>query len=239
MAIEKAGSPKRARGRPRSFDRSAAVDRATELFWECGYEGASFDGLIATMGISPSSFYNTFGSKKRLYQEATEAYLARVSEWFACALRGATDTKTAIHQLLEMAARKFTQDDMPTGCMVALAGTHVPPALASLHDMMAGYRQAAQAAMADRIRRGIEEGDVPAGTDAEALAAFYSALGRGMAVHARDGASRERLLEIVEIGMRAWPPAPKSMRQPRLARGGSPISVAIAPQTLDRRPQHS
>jgi len=70
---------------------------------------------------------------------------------------------------------------------------------------MAGYRGAAQTAMAARIRRGIDEGDVPKETDVEALAAFYSALSRGMAVQARDGASRERLQEIVEVGMRAWP----------------------------------
>jgi hypothetical protein len=115
--------------------------------------------------------------------------------------------------LLEVAAREFTQADRPSGCMVALACTNVPPALASLHDMMAGYRQAAQAAMADRLRRGIAEGDVPADTDVQALAAFYSSLARGMVVQARDGASRERLLEIVEIGMRAWPAAPKRSRQ--------------------------
>ena len=224
MATEELGRPKRARGRPMGFDRSAALDRATQVFWECGYEGASFDNLVAAMGISPSSFYNAFGSKQRLYQEATEAYLARVGEWFACALGAATDTRTAFHQLLEAAAREFTQDNKPTGCMISLAGTQVSPELASLHDMMAGYRRAAQAAMADRIRRGIDEGDVPADTDVEVLAAFYSALAGGMVVKARDGASRERLQKIAEIGMRAWPPAPK-------------ISVVVAPQTLDRRPR--
>ena len=109
---------------------------------------------------------------------------------------------------LTAAAREFTQNDLPTGCMISLAGTHVPPALTCLRDTMAGYRRAAQSAMAARIQRGIDEGDVPKDTDVEALAAFYSALSRGMAVQARDGASRERLLEIVEVGMRAWPPAP-------------------------------
>ena len=91
--------------------------------------------------------------------------------------------------------------------MISLACTQVPPALTSLRDTMVGYRGAAQSAMAARIQRGIDAGDVPKDTDVEALAAFYSALSRGLAALARDGAPRERLQEVVEVGMRAWPTA--------------------------------
>jgi AcrR family transcriptional regulator len=196
---------RRARGRPRNFDRSVALQQAMKLFWERGYEGATFDDLTAAMGISASSFYNAFGSKEHLYQEATEAYMEAAGQWFAGELNADTDTKTAFHRLLSAAAREFTRIDLPTGCMISLACTQVPPALACLRDTMAGHREAAQSAMAARIQRGIDEGDVPKDTDVEALAAFYSTLSRGLALQARDGASREQLQAIVEIGMRAWP----------------------------------
>jgi AcrR family transcriptional regulator len=196
---------RRARGRPRNFDRSVALQQAMKLFWERGYEGATFDDLTAAMGISASSFYNAFGSKEHLYQEATEAYMEAAGQWFAGELNADTDTKTAFHRLLSAAAREFTRIDLPTGCMISLACTQVPPALACLRDTMAGHREAAQSAMAARIQRGIDEGDVPKDTDVEALAAFYSTLSRGLALQARDGASRAQLQAIVEIGMRAWP----------------------------------
>ena len=199
--------PKRARGRPTNFDRSVALQQAMTLFWERGYEGASFDDLIAAMGISPSSFYNSFGSKEHLFQEATQAYMAAAGKWFAGELNADTDTKTAFHRLLTTAAREFTRQDLPTGCMISLACTQGPPELTCLRDSMAGYRTAAQSAMAARVQRGIDEGDVPKDTNVEALAAFYSTLSRGLAVQARDGASRERLQEIVDVGMRAWPSA--------------------------------
>jgi AcrR family transcriptional regulator len=196
---------KRARGRPKNFDRSVALQQAMMLFWERGFEGASFDDLTAAMGISASSFYNSFGSKERLYQEATEAYTVAAGKWFAGELNADTDTRTAFHRLLTAAAREFTRNDRPSGCMIALACTQVSPALTSLRDTMVAYRAAAQSAMAARIQRGIDEGDVPKDTDVEALAAFFSALSRGLADQARDGASRERLQEIVEVGMRTWP----------------------------------
>jgi AcrR family transcriptional regulator len=198
---------RRARGRPKTFDRSAVLQQAMKLFWERGYEGTSFDDLAAAMGISASSFYNSFGSKQRLYQEATEAYMAAAEKWFFTELNADTDAKTAFHRLLTAAAREFTRNDLPSGCMISLACTQVPPALACLRDKMVKCRGIAQSAMAARIQRGIDEGDVPNDTDVEALAAFFNALSRGLAGQARDGASRERLQEIVEVGMRAWPTA--------------------------------
>ena len=73
---------KRGRGRPAVFDRAVALQAAMKLFWERGYEGTSFDDLIAAMGISASSFYNSFGSKEALYCEATRSYLEWSGQWF-------------------------------------------------------------------------------------------------------------------------------------------------------------
>ena len=205
MSTDTSSQTKRRRGRPVSFDRCLALQRAMHLFWERGYEGTSFDDLIGAMGISPSSFYNTFASKERLYQEAVDSYIANSAAWFVGELEAAKTARSAIHNVLSAAVRMFTQPNQPTGCMISIACINVPPALESLRDYMAGQRRNAEAAMAARIRRGIAEGDTPAETDAEALAAFYSTLSRGLVVQARDGASCERLQEIVEMAMRAWP----------------------------------
>jgi hypothetical protein len=59
--------------------------------------------------------------------------------------------------------------------------------------------------MAERMRKGVANGDMPNKTDCEMLAAYYSAVARGLAVQARDGASREKLSEIGRLAMRAWP----------------------------------
>jgi AcrR family transcriptional regulator len=211
MAPKIAETVKRGRGRPAVFDRAAALKEAMKLFWERGYEGTSFDELIGAMGISASSFYNSFGNKEELYREATEAYLQSSGCWFLGNVNDETiDTRTAFARLFAATAREFTRNDLPLGCMIALAGTHVPPDLTSMRKMMAEHRAGSEAAFAARIRKGIADGDVPKETDVDALAAYYSALARGLAVQARDGASREKLLEIGRIGMRAWPTAPST-----------------------------
>ena len=200
------GEGKRGRGRPAVFDRAIALQAAMKLFWERGYEGTSFDDLISAMGISASSFYNSFGSKEALYCEATQSYLQWAGQWFFAILNDpSSDTKTAFARLFEATAEEFTRGDHPLGCMISLAGTHCSPGMSNIREMMAEHRAFSESAMADRIRRGVAAGDMPRQIDCDMLAAYYSAVARGLAVQARDGASREKLSEIGRLAMRAWP----------------------------------
>ena len=209
---------KRGRGRPAVFDRGVALQEAMKLFWERGYEGTSFDELIGAMGISASSFYNSFGSKEALYCEATRTYLEWAGQWFFAILNDpSTDTKSAFARLFEATAEEFTRGDHPLGCMISLAGTHCAPGMKNIRDMMAEHRAFSESAMADRIRKGVADCDLPEDTDCDMLAAYYSAVARGLAVQARDGASREKLSEIGRLAMRAWPTDEMRTRRGALA----------------------
>jgi AcrR family transcriptional regulator len=119
---------KRGRGRPAVFDRAVALHAAMKLFWERGYEGTSFDDLIAAMGISASSFYNSFGSKEALYCEATQTYLEWSGQWFFAILNDPSiDTRTAFAHLFEATAEEFTRRRSPAR-LHDLFGGHALPA---------------------------------------------------------------------------------------------------------------
>jgi AcrR family transcriptional regulator len=197
---------RRRRGRPQSFDRQAVLNEAMKLFWDRGYEGTSFADLITAMGISGSTFYNSFGSKEDLFIEAVHHYMTgpggeRVTAIFA----GPDDTHTAFTRLLEAAALDFTSPDYPAGCMVSLAGTHVPPELHSVRDTMVQFRANFDRMLEDRLRQGVQGGELAPETDVAELASFFAAMFRGIAVQARDGKSREHLLGLARVAMRVWP----------------------------------
>ena len=189
-------------GRPRAFDEETVLDRATEVFWRHGYEGASLSALTGAMGINRPSLYATFGSKERLFQRA----FARYHENQVANARAALDQPTAyaaIEAFLRSSADGLTAGDHPAGCLSVQGGLACSPENAGLSAFLAAGRAATEAALNERLSRAAEEGDLPDGMDARALARFVMALSEGHAVHAAAGASREDLQASVDVALRA------------------------------------
>lgn len=212
-------APSKPRGRPLSFDREAALERAMHVFWEHGYEAASISDLTTAMGISPPSLYSAFGDKERLFLEAIEAYGKGPGGFGQRALTEEPTARRAIQRLLEDAAAELTRPCHPQGCMVVMAATNCSVAAEHIQTALAKRRALGVASIEERIQRGIDDGELPGDTDAASLANFVAAVYQGMSMQAKDGASHESLLATAASAMRAWPaePAAPAARKTRVS----------------------
>lgn len=190
------------RGRPRRFDRADALRRAMEVFWQRGYEGTAVSDLTAVMGINAPSLYAAFGSKEALFREAVELY-DRDSP-AERALREEPTARTAVAAMLRDSADAYTRPGQPRGCMIVLSAPTCAPENDDVRLYLAKSRQDARNALRRRLDRGVSDGDMPAGADTAALAAFYSTVFEGLSIEARDGASRKVLRGIADSAMTAW-----------------------------------
>src|SRR6478736_7094211 len=64
----------RTRGRPREFDRDAALDKALQVFSERGYQAASISELTEAMGLASGSVYKAFKDKRGVFLAAFDRY---------------------------------------------------------------------------------------------------------------------------------------------------------------------
>jgi AcrR family transcriptional regulator len=192
------------RGRPRGFDRAAALRLAMESFWEHGYEGTSIGDLTARMGIRPPSLYAAFGSKEALFREAVALYEGMEGEPPLRALQEAPTAIGGIEAMLRANVRSYTTPGRPTGCMVVLAATTYTPSTEGIRDFLAEQRRSGTAAVKERLVRGQADGDVPPGADAGALAAYVMSVQYGLSLHARDGATRGELDTVVDCVLAGW-----------------------------------
>ena len=148
-------SAKAHRGRPRSFDRDAALAAAIKVFWDQGFEGASMAALAGAMGINAPSLYACFGSKEELFEEAVTRYQEEESRRVRADLEDAPTARTGVEAMLRGNAAAFVQPDMPRGCMVVLGDSNAAPEHATVRAMLSQRRQESTARIEARIRRGI------------------------------------------------------------------------------------
>lgn len=195
------------RGRPRTFDPDTALDRALEVFWRDGFQGASLSELTRAMGISKPSLYAAYGDKEALYLRALERYGAVAQERAAAVLDAQPDARQAIDAYLRESARSLVDPALPGGCFIvngtADCGTAATPK--GVDCALSRAMQATQARLRIRLVRAQEDGHFPRDRSADEMAAFYCTVLVGMAVLAKGGAGLGQLEAAVRVAMAAWP----------------------------------
>lgn len=193
------------RGRPRSFDRDAALEKALRLFWARGYEATSIGDLTAAMGIGAPSLYAAFGDKATLFSEVVQVFGARYGSFIPHALTEEPTAEAVVRRILREAATEYTRPDCPHGCLVISAGLNTTST--EIADMLRALRNRNVEAFAARIQADIDAGLLPPEADAATLARYVGTVMQGMSQAARDGASATELERVAEMAMHGWPSA--------------------------------
>jgi AcrR family transcriptional regulator len=192
------------RGRPRSFDREAALQKAMFVFWELGYECASMTDLTTAMGIGSPSLYAAFGGKEALFREAVTHYGATFGGMTDRALAEQATAREAVEAMLRDNAESYIRAEHPAGCMIVLAATNYTPGNQGVHDYLAELRRGCQETLRASLRQGVTDGELPSDTDVDGMAAFYITVLNGLSIQARDGAKANELTAVVNGAMAAW-----------------------------------
>ncbi|WP_175007141.1 TetR/AcrR family transcriptional regulator [Burkholderia lata] len=193
------------RGRPRSFDKEAALERAMEVFWRLGYEGASMTDLTAAMGIASPSLYAAFGSKEALFRQALDHYRATEGREIWGGVEQAGSAHDAVRNYLMDTARVFTRRSKPAGCLVVLSALHPAERSDTVRQTLIEMRERTVQNLRERLKQGVATGEIAAQANLDAIARYYVTVQQGMSIQARDGASRRDLEAVAQAALAAWP----------------------------------
>ncbi|HSD93043.1 MAG TPA: TetR/AcrR family transcriptional regulator [Methyloceanibacter sp.] len=181
-----------------------ALDRALEVFWRKGYEGATLCDLTAAMGINPPSLYAAFGNKEGLFRRALDRYETLHEASWNDALAAPTAYE-AIARLLESTAISLGDKRNPPGCLMVQGALCGGEECDAVKQELTARRDASVALIRERLRRAKREGDLPDDADPAGLARFVATVIHGMAVQAAGGASRKELERVAATAMTAFP----------------------------------
>lgn len=177
-----------------------------EVFWARGYDGAQITDLTTAIGVTPPSFYAAFGSKEAAFREAVDLYIATVGAEPIRALETATTARDGLRAMLEGSV-DVALSSRPGGCLLILGAVSGLPGNEKPRAHLLDARRGTVALIRARIQRGVDSGDLPPGTDSDALAAFFHGVMQAISFQARDGAPRETLRGLIPPALAALGPA--------------------------------
>ncbi|NQD90237.1 TetR/AcrR family transcriptional regulator [Paenarthrobacter sp. CM16] len=201
-------------GRPRGFDRSVALERATEVFWTRGYDAASLVDLAQAMGIAQSSLYAAFGSKLELFTEAVDTYMRRYAEIFVRACAEEPSALTAAARILHESVDSFTAPGQPAGCLTTSAAISGGAGTFDVRAAVARKQRANASVLHERIAASLQEGQIHGDAEPEVLADFIMTLWHGLSAAAGTGVSGSELHKVVDVALEAWPASSTNVSDP-------------------------
>src|ERR1700729_2056431 len=191
--IQKTARP---RGRPRSFDETGALEKATQVFWSKGYDGVTIDDLVAGMGVGRPSLYAVFGDKRSIFLRVLRAYAERKGALAAKALLSPPTLRESITGFLRYAVESATEKGSAWGCLMICVAPLVNDA--EVQRFLQNAATGGAALLARRFQDGISVGEIPPDFPVAARAIQVTDLARGLTMRAQIGTPRKALLKDAE-----------------------------------------
>jgi TetR/AcrR family transcriptional repressor of nem operon len=184
--------------RPREFNADAALDRAMDVFWSKGYEATSLDDLCEATGLSRSSLYATFGSKRKLLLRSVDRYAEQRTPNFASVLARPIPIRDAIAALLDNFIDQIVSGPGRRGCFLGNCAAELPrndrTALTRVRQAIAGN----ETAFREALVRAKERGELAPSADVTALARFLTTAFQGLRLMGKVNPDRSTLEDVAK-----------------------------------------
>jgi TetR/AcrR family transcriptional repressor of nem operon len=179
------------------FDRAKALEAAMKLFWARGYTATSLPDLLEAMGIARSSFYASFHTKRKLFEECLELFGDRtlaIVEKDAQSLPPAALPRAFFDAtVLHVSQRRSKQGCLLVNTLLELAD--VDPAL---NQLAAHKLSAIENAFAHAFKLAQRNGELESTLSPKELASLVMTLNFGLRVQSRKNQTRKELKPIIE-----------------------------------------
>jgi TetR/AcrR family transcriptional repressor of nem operon len=153
------------------FDEHAAIQKAMEVFWEKGYNGASLRDLTDAMKINSSSLYNTIGDKQELFLRCVRHYTDIRKKDLQKREQGTGSPLTILVDYINDAVSVIINGDH--SCMAVKTAFEVATNDPRIKDVLKEDSEYAYQFLFTLIKSAMSEGEISDEEDPELLADYF------------------------------------------------------------------
>jgi TetR/AcrR family transcriptional repressor of nem operon len=185
--------------RTKSFDQEQILDKATNLFWQQGYNGTPPQDILDTTGLSRSSLYDTFGDKHSLFLQCLQRYRDTETEFIINYLDGSENTAAAIRNIFHGAWAHTAKQRRQKGCLMVNSLNELGPHDPEVASIVQENRKAIEDAFHRAIRRGQQQSLISTSHQPRAFARYLINCLWGLTVQIKLGIDKRTADDIAKI----------------------------------------
>ncbi|MCC8961192.1 TetR/AcrR family transcriptional regulator [Bradyrhizobium sp. Pear76] len=178
------------RGRPRSFDMEAAVERAMNVFWSRGYHATALPDLLRATKLSRGSLYAAFGDKHSLFLRALDCYIADALARIDVELDPRRAPVDGLRAYLAGYVERTRGANGRRGCLLVATAMELAGQDAEVNRRAAGFFRAMEARMADALSRAEAAGKLADGVEPASAARILVCFVEGLRVVAKTASTQ-------------------------------------------------
>src|ERR1700761_2278947 len=178
------------RGRPRTFDVDAAVERAMGVFWSRGYHATALPDLLQATRLSRGSLYAAFGDKHSLFLRALDRYIADAVARMDIELDPRGDPVDGLRAYLAGYVDRTSGANGRRGCLLVATAMELAGQDAEVGRRIAGFFKTMEARVAAALSRAKAEGKLADGVEAASAARILVCFVEGLRVVGKTAPTR-------------------------------------------------
>jgi TetR/AcrR family transcriptional repressor of nem operon len=181
------------------FNQDEAIQRATGVFWEKGYNGASLRDLTDAMKINSSSLYNTIGDKHQLFVKCLTYYTGAKKALLLKRAADATSPLAAIKTFIDDAVSAIIKD--ANSCFAVKTAFEVSPSDTSIQAILKADNEFTHQFLSSLVEQAMEAGEMTKDEDPDLIADYLIGTYSGwyeLYIRQRDPIKITRLAEFLK-----------------------------------------
>ena len=178
------------RGRPRSFDMDAAVERAMNVFWSRGYHATALPDLLRATKLSRGSLYAAFGDKHSLFLRALDRYIADALTRMDVNSPRARTPIDGLRAYLAGYVERTSGANGRRGCLLVATAMELAGQDAEVNRRIAGFFKAMETRVAEALSRAKAAGRLADGVEPASAARILVCFVEGLRVVGKTAPAR-------------------------------------------------
>jgi len=159
--------------------RELIIERSLPIFNTKGYNAASISDITKATGITKGAIYGNFKNKDEVASAAFEKGVRIVTEQIAKRIRQEKTAPRKLMAMLEYYGEYIQNPPIPGGCPVLNSSIEADDSLPFLRSKIIRSIALIKDSLVKIIHRGIQEGQIKRGIDAEEFAVTFYAMIEG------------------------------------------------------------